>query len=179
MYWRDSKLLSMGRAGIAICPRSERTIDTRFATLAHYGDCAHDEWSATTSVRARFQRCQARDPDGVRGRPSHGRQSRGRAKRAADVCRRAEIGRETPCRCRCSAPTAEDRSEKPVDRISGRWHLRGRHPAHRSRCRPGIFAEQNQDGGQAGVRIQQALSRPPGYCDATDGRRTFVGALVG
>ena len=140
--------------------------------LCHCGDCAHDERGAATSDRARFQRRQARDPDGVRGRSSHGRRCRGRTKRAADVRRRPEIDRETPCRCRCPAPTAEDRSEKPVDRISGRRHLRGWHPAHRSRCRPGIFAEQHQDGGQAAIGIQQALSRPPGHCDAADGRRT-------
>ena len=146
--------------------------------LCHCGDCAHDERGAATSDRARFQRRQARDPDGVRGRSSHGRRCWGRTKRAADVCRRPEIDRETPCRRRCPAPSAEDRSEKPVDRISGRRHLRGRHPAHRSRCRPGIFAEQHQDGGQAEIGIQQALSRPPGYCDAADGRRSFVGALA-
>ena len=146
--------------------------------LCHCGDCAHDERGAATSDRARFQRRQASHPDGVRGRSSHGRRCWGRAKRAADVRRRPEIDRETPCRCRCPAPSAEDRSEKPVDRISGRRHLRGRHPAHRSRCRPGIFAEQPQDGDQAEIGIQQALSRPPDDCDATDGRRSFVGALA-
>jgi hypothetical protein len=136
--------------------------------LCHCGDCARDERGAATSDRGRFQRRRARGPDGVRGRSSHRRRCRGRTRRAADVRRRPEIDRETPCRCRCPAPSAEDRSETPVDRISGRRHLRGRHPAHRSRCRPGIFAEQHQDGDQAEIGIQQALSRPRRYCDAYD-----------
>ena len=126
--------------------------------LCDRSDGAPDERGAATSDRARFQPRQARDRDSVRGRSSHGRRFRGRAKRTADVRRCPEIDRETPCRRPGPAPPAQDRPEKPVDRISGRRHLRGRHPAHRSRCRPGICAEQHEDGEQADIGIQKAVS---------------------
>jgi hypothetical protein len=128
-----------------------RAMNTRLAAGAASGDCTHEEHGATTSGRERLERQLACDPGRVRSCSFAGLCCFGRTKRAVHVCRRPEIDRKTPRGCRYPAPSTEDRPEKPVDWISGRWHLRRRHSAHRSRRGRDIFAEQQQDGGPATI----------------------------